>query len=291
MTHPGVGVHLNVPASVYHQWPLASSSLLKLMRRTSPAHMNRVRLEPEEPSEAMMIGSAAHMLALEGEAEYMRRYAIGGPINPKTHECFGPDSSKFKEWAKTHRELGKECLTTEGDERVRRIAQSMERNPCVMAHLNAATMREVSLIFRPYSDLNVLCKARIDAVMPSFGAIADIKTCRCASEEAVKSAIASYDYHIQAELYLMGASAHSLLGDGDDFIWFFAESDEPHEIGIYRMTGPMRETAARRLRRLLDVWESCERRGEWPGYVLDVVDVELPQYALDPEDRRRWSEF
>src|SRR5690606_26638227 len=62
---PEPGLYPNVPADAYHRWPVASQTVLKIMRDRSPAHARQYMLTPPEPTPAMVLGQAIHMAILQ----------------------------------------------------------------------------------------------------------------------------------------------------------------------------------------------------------------------------------
>jgi hypothetical protein len=57
-------------------------------------------LVEDEDRPAYLVGHAAHTLILEGRDQFEQDYAVGGPINPKTGACFGPNTKAFADWRK-----------------------------------------------------------------------------------------------------------------------------------------------------------------------------------------------
>lgn len=69
------GIYHNMPADIYHSLPYASKTYLSEMLR-SPKHAKWAIDNPCEQTPALRIGSAVHCLALEGETEYEKRFAV-----------------------------------------------------------------------------------------------------------------------------------------------------------------------------------------------------------------------
>ena len=59
------GLLFNQSAEEYHAMPGASASRLNTMFKKSPAHMKHMIESPEEPTSAMIIGTATHSAILE----------------------------------------------------------------------------------------------------------------------------------------------------------------------------------------------------------------------------------
>ena len=84
--------------SDYHAIKALSNSSLSVLKR-SPTEFYKRFVTGEmkgQESEAMFLGSAVHMLALEPErfdAEYV---VLDGPINPTTKKPYGRDTKAFE---------------------------------------------------------------------------------------------------------------------------------------------------------------------------------------------------
>ena len=76
-----------------------SSGMLKTFREC-PAAYRRIVSGEEEPKDtaAYRFGRAAHKIILEGYDAFAKTYALGGPVNPKTGKCYGPDTKAFADW-------------------------------------------------------------------------------------------------------------------------------------------------------------------------------------------------
>src|SRR5262245_22205150 len=103
---------LSEPAEVYHakSGEYLTSHLLSDFRKCPLLyHRKRLGLVPaSEECPAYLVGHAAHTVILEGLDAFHRRYAVGGPVNPKTGLPFGQASKAFADWAA---EQGKQVLT------------------------------------------------------------------------------------------------------------------------------------------------------------------------------------
>jgi len=274
---PSDGLHRDIPAATYHAWPLPSSTLLNESWRYSPAHALRRMGEPID-SASLRIGTALHLLVLEGEDAFRSQFAWGGPVNPKTGKAFGSDTDKFREWAAAIRAEGKECITTEEANAVRGMAASIVDHPGAFAHLHATKDdREVSGIFRPFEDIELRAKFRADGIAPSFGAIVDLKTTQSANFWDWRSSIVKWGYHRQAALYLMGAQACGL--DVQDFVWLVVDKEPPYAVGLYRLDMTDIGVGDTQVRELLREWHQCVESGEWPAYGDECITVSLPRWS------------
>lgn len=86
------GIYRKLDAAIYHALDGASNSrLLKLAR--SPAHAWEAINDPEDPTEAMILGDAFHLLTLEGDDAFARHYVVAGQciaVTEKKSQCKHP---------------------------------------------------------------------------------------------------------------------------------------------------------------------------------------------------------
>jgi len=126
-------------------------------------HKKKLGLIPDEDRPAYLVGRALHTLVLEGRDKFEEEYAVGGPINPKTGDFFGPTTKAFAKWAA---EQGNDVLT---------VAQF---DLVVWAHHEAMDLLSTGVaegvVRAEYCD--VPCQIRLDWC-DCHRAIVDLKTC------------------------------------------------------------------------------------------------------------------
>jgi hypothetical protein len=86
------------PAEVYHAKAsqyLSSHQLGDFRRCPLLYRKKKLGLIADEDRPAYLIGRAVHALVLEGRDRFEAEYAVGGPINPKTGEVYGPTTKAF----------------------------------------------------------------------------------------------------------------------------------------------------------------------------------------------------
>lgn len=74
---PALGVHLDVPDDLYHQWEDCSNSRLTTLHESSPAHVRASIDNPTDPTPALVIGTAVHLLTLLPD-QFNDRYVKAG---------------------------------------------------------------------------------------------------------------------------------------------------------------------------------------------------------------------
>jgi hypothetical protein len=166
-------VAVGEPAEAYHAKAgqyLTSHLLADFRRCPLLYHRKRRCLVPMgEDRPAYLVGSAAHTVILEGDEAFRRRFAIGGPVNPKTGLPYGAGTKARAEWEEVH---GKEILTDEQFSLVTNMAASVRLHPEASQLLAAGEPEGV--VRADYCGLP--CQIRMDWFESHTG-ILDLKTC------------------------------------------------------------------------------------------------------------------
>src|SRR5690606_33254705 len=163
---PEPGLYPDVPADVYHRWPAASQTVLKIMRDRSPAHARQYMLTPPEPTPAMVLGQAIHMAILQPDL-FREHYVRGPEFDRRTKQ--GREA-----WEAL--EAQHPCATIlkpEDYDRCIAIRDAVHSHPYARKLLRGQT--EVSAVWRdPW--FGVLCKGRFDCLPTGLGIIVDVKS-------------------------------------------------------------------------------------------------------------------
>lgn len=242
---------------------LTSHRLADFRRNPLLFRKKELGLVHDEDRPAYQIGRAAHMLILEGRQVFGKRYAVGGPVNPKTGEIFGERTKAYAEWTEAQ---GKPVLTNEQNALVEQMAASVKDHQHA-AELLADGVAE-GVVRMDY--IGTPCQSRMDWVHPERGLV-DLKTCD--NLDWLEMDARGYGYTNQLAFYRSMLAA--LLGEAVPVFIVAVEKREPFRTGVWRidegtLTRAQRENEAA-IRRLL----VCRERDEWPtGYEeIRVLDV------------------
>jgi hypothetical protein len=123
----------------------------------------------DEDRPAYLVGRALHTLVLEGRDRFEAEYAIGGPINPKTGEMFGPTTKAYAEWAAAQ---GRAVLTHQQFDLIENIADGVRANGLAIDLLSEGIAEGV--VRTDYCGMP--SQIRPDWLAPYRG-IVDLKTC------------------------------------------------------------------------------------------------------------------
>ena len=267
-------------AADYHAAPGASASRLKELKR-SAAHMKYAMDNPQEPTQAMIIGSATHSAILEPDL-FVKEW---GRL-PK-----GDGRSKAVKQAKAELlvEFGADhILKSDVYDNILAMRDSVLSNALPLDLLDGADTEtshywtEGTGTIKGFKQLHVKCKARIDALPREDSrwgdCVVDIKTTANGSPEEFRRSCFNFSYHLQAQHYLTAAERQR-------FIFLVVERDAPHCVAVYELDDDALKLGREEREALLGRWYWCEAReaaGEpdtWPGFPVEVQELSLPGWA------------
>jgi hypothetical protein len=288
------GVHLDMPAELYHGLPGASASILKQFwgEGVTPAHAKVAIEEKKEPSDAMVKGTMVHGQILEpgqplpaisiepetypapaGHADVKAgKIAAGSPIK------WNNNAKLCKEWRAAEEARGNTVLKRGDYDAVLGMVKA------VAAHETAAPLfrdgkPEVSLIVRDeQTGLPIRC--RLDLVPPG-DYILDLKTTRAADRKQFTELAYELGYHIQMALYLDVWNALCAVEERKTCVKVVAvESAVPYCVNVFRCTDSFIDRGRRCYTRLLALLARCMATVDWPAYPQGEVDLEIARWKF-----------
>jgi hypothetical protein len=278
---PEPGVYPGTPMLDYHRWSCASNSrLTKLLR--SPAHLKAYLDEPDDDTNALTMGRAAHSAILEPE-DFAKRYGRSSGVDRRT-------KAGKQEWDDLLTEFGVGYVLKPDD-----YDAALKMRESVRAHASASKLLagegdvEFSIVWDARYDSDdekavQRCKARLDKMSPVIagGVIVDLKTCRSASPRDFERAIFDHGYHRQGALYLDAARAAGL--EAEHFVIVAVEKEAPWSVACYRLSEGAIDVAREQVKGLLRTYAMCEALDSWPAFGDDVKDISLPTWAFSQMD-------
>jgi hypothetical protein len=243
---------------VYHRRAeenLSSHQLKEFMK--CPAHYHRKRAglvtEPDRP--AFLVGRAVHCLAIEGRAEFDRRFLVGGVINAKTGRAYGAGTKAHADWA---RQQTREVLSEEQAGPVESMAAAVQAHDLASRMFAGGVAEGVVRI--PYE--GVPCQIRIDYLHPSHGVI-DLKTTE--SLDWFESDCRKYGYLHQLAFYRdVLAQAAGMPPENIPCRLVAVEKDEPYRCGVWLATAALLDDCAMENRKAIEELRQCRESGVWP---------------------------
>lgn len=261
------GVYDDMPAEQYHALEALSSSGIKKLLR-SPAHYLVERTKRNEPTEAMRIGTAVHTLILEPhrEAEVIEMPAF----NART----AAGRADRDAWLAEH--AGAQAFDAETLGRIRAAVAAVRAHPGA-ALLLSDGVAERTVLWRDAAE-GIECRARFDWHRAD-GGIVDLKTTRDASASEFARSIASFQYHVSAAWYFLGAE--HVLGATPPYWAFVAvETDPPHGVACYVLDAASIRLGMDLCHRAVKRFAACLRDQVWPSYAETINPISLPPWAL-----------
>lgn len=254
----------------YHRGPGVSKSALDVVANASMRHywhryLNPDR-EPEEPTPALVLGSAVHSIILEPDL-FTSQYVA----NPGIERRSNAGKAEYAAFIAEH--AGKTILTDEQMQQCLAIRDAVHLHP-VAAGLLTGGKSEQS-VFAADPETGELIKCRIDYLAEDL--IVDVKTTDDASPAGFGKSSANYRYPHQVAWYHDVQDA--AFGDHPEHWVFLAvEKSPPYCVGIYF---PQRDDVQRaRLACRRDFMRIVEakRSGQFPDYAQEALPLQLPTW-------------
>ncbi len=234
---------------------LSSHALTEFRRNPLLYRQKQLGLVHEEERAAFVVGRAAHCRVLEGDAEFRRRFAIGGPVNPKTGKPYGQDSKAYAEWAEG---AGKPAISQDTADLCEQLAVAAS-NHAEAAALLAEGQAE-GVVRAAYA--GQASQIRIDWTHPERG-IVDLKTIDNLDWFEVQARTFSYAHQLAFYRDILAAVA----GRVPAVHVIVVEKQEPHRVGVWRFSEQVLDAAARENRAAIERLMICRTQDRWPtGY-------------------------
>ena len=271
--------------SDYHSIPALSNSSLSVLKRSPSEFYARFIADPptmqQEETDAMRLGSAVHMLALEPE-RFDDRYAIvEGPINPTTGKPYGRDSKKFQVWLDQEmmQQTRQVLISDEFDESLK-IAKAFQSHDEILRIMASDAEKiyergfELSYVAPGKDPIRIKCKP--DCVIPSEGLIVDLKTTSDPNPDSWKWSAEDYGYHRQAAIYI--EAMQGFYGRTFSFIFGVVRSKAPYEVGVYELDEPSIERGWSEVVALIEEYRLRKQSGDWRSdWQIGVRSVSVPE--------------
>lgn len=298
-----LGIIHDEPNAVYHATDAVSHSKLSDFRRL-PLYYHRKHvlkaIPREEPTKALITGSALHAALLEGPAAFDKLIAVLPPDAPRRPSQLqrnakkpSPETIAAIEWWDSWEKAtaGKEVLTSDDRDTVHKMLAGAAANPLALELLtHPATKTEV--VFRKQmKHFTVQCRAdawneqgcELSGGRPF---VADVKTVPSLCEgdfTTFAKNFHAFGYHRQAAFYReVIAEVIGLPPDAPrpEFFFVVVEKAEPFQCMVFRVDDVAMAVAEREIIADLLKLRSCYDRDEWPGAPLDLQVIGLPEWYV-----------
>lgn len=264
------GIHLDVPADVYHAAPGISNSALKIFGGRSPEHYasNIADESDEEETRSQILGTLLHLSILESDkfGENVSHY-----VRPAGMKFTNKDGIA---WRDSHQD--KPILTVTEHRNIVGATTAVFKNKTAKALLVGRGSNEVS-VFAEHPATGLPLRMRADRLTEDADGrpwIVDIKSC----PDVQKFAFTARDfrYDVQSVFY---ADVLALAGTENAAFAFVAVELKPtngvHGVRVVMVDEETQAKARALYEGELVRFAECQRSGEWPGYgdEIDYITV------------------
>jgi hypothetical protein len=284
---PEPGVYENIPASDYHRWPAASSSILETAFTKSWLHARKQMLANKQ-TPSMLLGDATHAAVLQ-PALFDDRFVAADQCSGSKRDgqrcSYGGSVRIGGRWyCGTHApdrepDAGFICLSSEQMAKVEAMRREVQKHEYAAELLAQADRIELSFVWDQQVDgasAPVRCKGRADAIVLGVRTCWDLKTTTSAKADDFERSIWEFAYFIQAAMYLDGLRANGI--DLDRFAFLTVESDDPHAVGVHKLDETAVEAGRWLYRQMLPQYAQSIKTGLWLGYGK-LTTVSLPAWG------------
>jgi len=265
------GLHRDIPSSVYHERiaGYASKSALDLVRR-SPAHYKAwLDGHEEEPTPALVFGSAFHCALLEPKI-----YASSYVTQPDFGDC-RKTANRDRRDAWRAENAGKIILPGDDAEAIVSMVASVRRHPLAGRMITDGDPELTVVWDDPETGLR--CKGRADYYVRQHGMLVDVKTALNASASEFRRSVANLAYHVQDAFYRTGFA--SVGAPVQHFVFVAVEKELPYAVAIYALDVAGVAKGHAQVREDLQTLARCTESNTWPAYPAGIQDISLPAWA------------
>lgn len=225
--------------------------------KKSPAHYLYKVTHQEEPTTALLFGTAAHKYILEPD-DFWNHYALAPEVDKRT-------KAGKAEWAEFVENMGDKQPISASDYKV--IA---EMDDAIKAHQTASALlktgqHEIPITWKDPTT-GEMCKCRPDCLTEYHGRkyIVDYKTTSSCEDGSFEHSCRSYGYKLQAGMYTEGVFQTSL--DNCGFAFVAQEKKEPYAVRVYFCDPGFVEEGMDLFHELIEILHKCKQTNTWPGY-------------------------
>jgi|GEM_PF-2546176 len=243
----------------------------------SPAHYQANKKRSFRSSSVMMVGTATHCKALEGDKTFETNYILK------------PDYVKYttkegRDWRDAQR--GKTILANDGNDRQWDSVIGMTETLRQMEWFNPKQKdyRKFNEVSFYWEEQGITCKARLDRVLVLKDEVhvLDLKTTDSISIDKFQSKCVDLGYDFQAGWY--SHAAELVYGKPARFTFVAIERNEPWSVGIFEVPPDMILEARRKNELALKKLRQCLDTNEWPGVELSPKILEYPRWYTPVSD-------
>ena len=267
----------------YHGNNIVSKSRLANMS-VCPQYYKWAIENPQEPTEALTVGSAFHKWVLEPE-DFGQEFAIMPIIDRRTKQG-KEDYANF-----VAENEGKSIITQEQFILIDNMRNSLLENSYFKKLIDGG-MVEQSFYFLDELT-NIMCKVRPDCFkrIGDKVIITDLKSCKSAMPEAFMKDIVNYSYDLQAYMYRLGVSlVLNVPIENVIFVFVAVEKEAPFLSAIYECTQDIYDRGEMLFRKYIGMLKYCTDTNNWygiNGHTNEPITIGLPEWAKSKENSNK----
>jgi hypothetical protein len=274
-----LGLVTRTTFAAYLASPGTNASRLKDLAHSALLYKHRLSV-PREPSDAMLLGTAAHTAVLEPQ-KFLSEYALWDVRADTDEDKVSP--RKGKKWdAFVLANPSKTIVRADEHSAAMAMRDAVRANPYAMKYLGKGDP-EVAMWWCD-SGTERLCKGRADWITSVDGApvIVGLKSARDCRGGPFGIMAAKLDYAIQWAFYQDGY--RQITGVTPRVVEIVVESAAPHDVVVYAIPDAILEEGRKEYTRLLQVLGECEKANAWPGVAEGEQTLELPAWRRGASD-------
>jgi hypothetical protein len=288
-------------------WPVTELHWSQLKRlELSPAHFRAQYDEPSRTSPAMTFGTLVHALVLggdvilyDGDRKGSAWAAFKALVDGAEYFVFD-GAHRGKAWQAAKEEAGDRVIVSSEDVEAAELGRAVQKarreagqyDAVIVTpaeHDRAQRCADAVLGFEParallegahevrlrWSEQGVACAGTLDVLGAGF--VTDLKTASRAEVDWFTRQADRLGYHAQLAWYAAGARAKGF--PVEDLYIVAVEPSPPFCVTPFRLTPATVRAAESRWRGLFERFLVHRESDEWPGYVQDVVDLEITEFV------------
>lgn len=291
------GIYAGVPMSRYHGadlcvGPSISSTGLRTIFGQSEAHYwaqspYNPDAEPKKPSEALILGRAAHH-ALLGESDFLKEFVWRPAI--VEGEPWQGNRKACKKFLNDSEAAGLTVLLPEWRKQIVGMRAGLAANPLVDPNGAARVLDglvEHTIVWQD-EETGIWLKARPDVIPVGTDDVADLKTAADVRDDAIQKAIG--DNHLNMQGAVVGMGWRAVFGrEMAGFSLVFIEKTAPYIARVATVKAQDLELGERQARLALRLFARGLKTGHWPGpggTQADAAHVEIKPWARTQAEAR-----
>lgn len=284
MSYPELGVHENVPFSIYRSDDITQSDTIEtvigkavsksLITSFAPDPSAWKSSPPNKVTASMRAGSLFDTLVTEPD-KMESRYVVS--------EFDGFRTKDAKEWRARIEETGATVVKQSEMTFAQAQLSAVQSKPEAMALLNGARYQ---VAFRHSTKYAFDAKGLIDIVPDDDELLVDVKTCEPSALESKRKLqrhILDWQYHVQAGGYCEGYSVAS-GSERTRFKFIFITNKYPIRVAVIELPFAAIMLGADRYRNGMKRFSECLESDTWPSLWDGETELDLPDYAYTETD-------